>query len=144
MGIPRNGSPQGWRATSVRDGLSGGTTGISYGDIPGIRECGIRLGDMKRGFSVSTISGVVIGILIAAVGAILYFAVTVSPYQHGFDVNTIGLILMVVGIVGIVLSLVFGIASQAQYRGLDGGYRRHRTVVDDGQGHVSRREDSYL
>jgi hypothetical protein len=92
---------------------------------------------------VSTISGVVIGILIAAVGAILYFAVTVSPYQHGFDVNTIGLILMVVGIVGIVLSLLFGLTSQVGYRGL-AGYRRHRTIVDDGQGHVSRREDSYL
>jgi hypothetical protein len=91
---------------------------------------------------VSTISGVVIGILIAAVGAILYFAVVVSPYQHGFNVNTIGLILMVVGIVGIVLSLLYGLTSEVGYRGW-GGYRRHRTIVDDGQGNVSRREESY-
>jgi hypothetical protein len=91
---------------------------------------------------VSTISGVVIGILIAAVGAILYFAVVVSPYQHGFNVNTIGLILKVVGIVGIVLSLLFGITSEVRYRGW-GGYRSHRTIVDDGQGNVSRREESY-
>jgi hypothetical protein len=92
---------------------------------------------------VSTISGVVIGILVAAVGAILYFAVTASPYQHGFNVNTIGLILMVVGIVGIVLSLLFGLRNEVGYRGW-GGYRRHRTIVDDGQGNVSRREDSYI
>jgi hypothetical protein len=85
---------------------------------------------------------VIIGILIAAVGAIFSFAVVVSPYQHGFNVNTIGLILMVVGIVGIVLSLVFGLAGRVGYR--EYGYRRHRTVVDDGQGNVSRREDSYL
>lgn len=92
---------------------------------------------------MNTVSGVVIGILIAAVGAILYFAVTASPYQHGFDVNTIGLILMVVGIVGIVLSLAFGLRNQVGYSGW-GGYRRHRTVVDDGHGHVTQREDSYI
>ncbi len=92
---------------------------------------------------MNVVSGVVIGIVIAAVGAILEFAVTVSPYQHGFDINTVGLILMVVGIVGIVLSLLFGLGSEVGYRGW-AGYRRHRTIVDDGQGHVSRREDSYL
>ncbi len=89
------------------------------------------------------VSGVVIGITIAAVGAILDFAVTASPYQHGLNVNTVGVILMVVGIVGIVLSAVFGLRSEVGYRGW-GGYRRHRTVVDDGQGNVASREDSYL
>ncbi len=91
---------------------------------------------------MSMVSGVVIGIVIAAVGAILDFAVTASPYQHGLDLNTVGVILMVVGIVGIVLSLAFGLRSEVGYRGF--GYRRHRTVVDDGHGNVASREDSYL
>ena len=92
---------------------------------------------------MNMVSGVIIGIMIAAVGAVLDFAVTASPYQHGFNVNTIGVILMVVGIVGIVLSLLFGLRSEVGYRGW-GGYRRHRTVVDDGHGNVASREDSYL
>jgi hypothetical protein len=82
------------------------------------------------------IGGLITSILIAAVGAILDFAVTVSPYQHGFNLNTVGRILMIVGGVGVVLSLVFGLAT--------GGYHRHRTVVDDGRGNVMRREDSFI
>jgi hypothetical protein len=44
---------------------------------------------------------------------------------------------MIVGAVGAIVSLaalMFGGA----------GWRRHRTVVDDGQGHVARREDTYI
>jgi hypothetical protein len=82
------------------------------------------------------IGGLFSGIVLFAAGAILDFAVTASPYQHGFNVRTIGVILMIVGAVGVVLSLfalVFG-----------SGWRRHRTVVDDGQGNVIRREDTYV
>ena len=50
--------------------------------------------------------GLVISIVAVAVGAILDWAVTVSPYQHGFNVNKIGVILMIVGVVGAVLSIV--------------------------------------
>ena len=82
------------------------------------------------------ISGIVSSVLVFAVGAILDFAVTVSPYQHGFNIRTVGVILMIVGAVAFVLSLcAFGLGGT--------GFRRHRTVVDDGQGNVMRREDTY-
>ena len=74
-------------------------------------------------------------IVIFAVGAILDFALTVSPDQHGFNVHTVGIILMIVGVVGAIISLVGMLAS---------GTRRHRTVVDDGRGNVVRRDDTYI
>jgi uncharacterized membrane protein len=83
------------------------------------------------------VGGAVVSILVFAVGAILDFAVVVSPYQHGFNINKVGVILMIVGGVGLFLSLLFGLAGGF-------GYRRHRTIVDDGRGHVVRRDDSYI
>lgn len=83
------------------------------------------------------IGGFVASLVVFAVGAILDFAVTTSPYQHGFDIKTVGVILMIVGAVGAVASLLF-----MAFGG--GGWRRHRTVVDDGTGHVVRREDTYI
>jgi predicted MFS family arabinose efflux permease len=82
------------------------------------------------------VGGAVISVLVFAVGAILDFAVTVSTNQHGFNIHTVGVILMIVGAVGFVASLVSGFF-------IEGGPRRHRTIVDDGQGHVARREDTY-
>ena len=81
--------------------------------------------------------GVGISVLVFAVGAILDWAVTVSPYQHGFNINRVGLILMIVGAVGFVVSLLFW--------GASGGFgpRRHRTVIQDTRGNVTRREDTY-
>jgi hypothetical protein len=81
------------------------------------------------------IGGLATGIIVFAIGAVLDFAVTVSPDQHGFNINTVGVILMIVGAVGAVLSLI-------GYLGT--GMRRHRTVVDDGQGNVTRRDDTYI
>jgi len=82
------------------------------------------------------VSGIAASVVVSAVGAILDFAVTVSPYQHGFNIRTVGVILMIVGAIGFVLSLLA--------LGLGGArFRRHRTVVDDGQGNVMRREDTY-
>jgi hypothetical protein len=79
--------------------------------------------------------GIGISIVLFAVGAILDFAVTVSPNQHGFNIHNVGVILMVVAAVGFVISLVaFGAGGW-------NGTRRHRTIVDDGQGNVMRRED---
>jgi hypothetical protein len=83
------------------------------------------------------IGGFVASLLVFAVGAILDFAVTTTPSQHGFNIRTVGVILMIVGAVGAVASLAalaFG----------GSGWRRHRTVVDDGRGNVMRREDTYL
>lgn len=83
------------------------------------------------------IGGLVTSIIVFAAGAIMDFAVTVSPYQHGFNINTVGVILMVVGAVGALLCLLaFAIGGN--------GYRRHRSVIDDGRGNVVRREDTYL
>jgi hypothetical protein len=77
--------------------------------------------------------GLVVSLIVFAVGAILDWALTVSPYQHGFNVHTAGVILMIVGIVGAVLSIIAMVI---------GNTRRHQTVVDDGQGNVVRRVDS--
>jgi len=84
-------------------------------------------------------SGVVISILVFAVGAILDFAVTTNTEQHGFNVHTVGVILMIVGAVGFVVTLV-----ALALVGGGGGFRRRRTIIDDGRGHVSRREDTYV
>lgn len=77
--------------------------------------------------------GLVVSIIVFAVGAILDWAVTVQPYQHGFNINKVGVILMIVGVVGAVLSIIV----------MALGYtRRQRTIIDDGRGNVTRRVDS--
>ncbi len=76
--------------------------------------------------------GLVVSIVVFAVGAILDWAVT-EPYQHGFNINKVGWILMVVGVVGAVASIIVMAAANT---------RRRRTVVDDGQGNVVSRVDS--
>lgn len=43
-------------------------------------------------------------LFLVALGAILYWAVTVEA--EGFNINTIGLILMIVGAVGLILTLL--------------------------------------
>jgi hypothetical protein len=50
--------------------------------------------------------GIGMSIFLVALGAILYFAVSVDA--EGFSINTIGLILMIVGVVGLVVSLLMG------------------------------------
>jgi len=80
------------------------------------------------------VGGLVASIIAFAVGAVLNFALTVSPNQHGFNVHTIGIILMIVGAVGALLSII-GLVST--------NFRRHRTVIDDGRGNVVRRDDTY-
>ena len=76
--------------------------------------------------------GLVVSIIAFAVGAILDWAVT-EPNQHGFNINKVGWILMIVGVVGAVLSIIVMVVANT---------RRQRTVVDDGQGNVTRRVDS--
>jgi hypothetical protein len=74
--------------------------------------------------------------MVFAVGAVLDFAITASPNQHGVNLNTVGVILMIVGIVGAIGSVAF-------FSFASGGIRRHNTLIDDGNGNVVRREDSY-
>ena len=82
-------------------------------------------------------AGLVASIIAFAVGAVLDFALTTTDDQHGFDLHTVGVILMVVGAVGAALSIIGFVAG-------GGVFRRHRTVVDDGQGGVVRRDDTYM
>jgi hypothetical protein len=77
--------------------------------------------------------GLVASMIAFAVGAILNFAVTVSPDQHGFNLNKLGVLLMIVGVAGAVLSVITMAMANT---------RRRRTVVDDGRGNVLRRVDS--
>ena len=70
--------------------------------------------------------GLGIGLILAAVGAVLAFAVDATV--SGVDIHTVGWILLIVGIAGILLSLVFW----SSWMG-PGYYSRRRTaVVDDG------------
>lgn len=77
--------------------------------------------------------GLAVSIVVFAVGAILDWAVTVSPYQHGFNINKVGVILMIVGAVGALLSLIVMVVANT---------RRQHTLVQDGRGNVAHRVDS--
>jgi len=70
--------------------------------------------------------GLGVGLLLAAAGAVLAFAV--SDTVSGVNIHAIGWILLVVGIVGVLLSLVFWSSWAAP------GYwsGRRRTYVDEG------------
>jgi hypothetical protein len=82
------------------------------------------------------IGGFVFSLIVFAVGAILNFAVTVSPYQHGFNVRTVGVILMIIGGIGAVVTLIVLLS--------DNRWHRHRSIVEDDRGNTVRREDTYL
>jgi hypothetical protein len=71
--------------------------------------------------------GLGVGILLAAVGAVLAFAV--SATVSGVNIHAVGWILLIVGIVGILLSMIFW----SSWAGP--GYftqRRRTTYVDEG------------
>ncbi len=75
------------------------------------------------------LTGMVFSIIAAAVGAVMYFAITAQV--SGFRFSTIGIILMIVGAIGFVVSsVVFGVSRQSNRRTFD------RTTTD-GQG-ISR------
>jgi hypothetical protein len=69
--------------------------------------------------------GISASLVLIAVGAILYWAVTATV--SGVDMNAVGVILMVVGAIGLVLSLVFW----SSWGGFRGGVRRRETVYED-------------
>lgn len=71
--------------------------------------------------------GFVVSLLLIAVGAVLYWAVTATI--SGLELSTLGVILMVVGAAGLVLSLVF-LGPWAQTR-----VRRERVEDDQGRGY---------
>jgi len=49
--------------------------------------------------------GIVVSLILIAIGAILRFAVTVNA--DGFNLHTAGIILMIVGGIGLILSMIF-------------------------------------
>ena len=69
--------------------------------------------------------GLGVGIFLAAIGAILIWAVNADV--SGVNVHAIGWILLIVGIVGIILSMIFW----STWAG-PGYWSRRRTYVDDG------------
>ena len=71
--------------------------------------------------------GLGVGLILAAVGAVLAFAVNATV--SGVDIHTIGWILLIVGLVGFVLSMIFW----STWAG-PGYFTRRRTYIDDGPG----------
>ena len=69
--------------------------------------------------------GLGVGLILAAAGAVLAFAVNATV--SGVDIHTIGWILLIVGIVGILLSLIFW----SSWAG-PGGFGRRRTYYEEG------------
>jgi hypothetical protein len=69
--------------------------------------------------------GLGVGLILAAVGAVLAFAVNTTV--SGVDIHTIGWILLIVGIVGILLSLIFW----SSWAG-PGYLNRRRTTYEEG------------
>jgi hypothetical protein len=70
--------------------------------------------------------GLGIGMLLAAVGAVLAFAV--SATVSGVNIHAVGWILLIVGIFGIVLSMIFW----SSWAGPGYFSRRRTTYVDEG------------
>jgi hypothetical protein len=81
--------------------------------------------------------GIGTSLVIFAVGAILRFAVSVTP--TGFNLHTVGVILMIVGAVGFVLSLVFW----STWGGF-GGFRRRQTMMRDPRTGVTTSRDESM
>ena len=71
--------------------------------------------------------GLGVGILLAAVGAVLAFAV--SADVSGVNIHTVGWILLIVGIAGVILSMIFW--SSWAGPGYWSGSRRRTYVEDD-------------
>jgi hypothetical protein len=74
------------------------------------------------------------GFVAIAAGAILDFAMKTSPIL-GINLHTLGIILMTVGTLAVVLPVVNNVAL---------GLSRCRTIVEDDEGYVVRREDTLL
>jgi Domain of unknown function (DUF6458) len=72
--------------------------------------------------------GLGVGFLLAAVGAVLAFAVNATV--SGVNIHAVGWILLIVGIIGIVLSMIFW--SSWAGPGYFTGTRRRTTYVDEG------------
>jgi hypothetical protein len=70
--------------------------------------------------------GLGVGLFLAAIGAVLAFAVTKNV--NGVNIHTVGWILLIVGIIGVVLSMIFW----SSWAGPGYWSRRRTTSVDEG------------
>jgi uncharacterized protein DUF6458 len=70
--------------------------------------------------------GLGVGILLAAVGAVLAFAVNTDV--SGVNIHTVGWILLIVGIIGVILSMIFW----SSWAGPGYWSRRRGGYVDEG------------
>lgn len=84
--------------------------------------------------------GIVVSLLVGAVGAILRYAVTGPENQQGFNIHTGGVILMIVGAIGLVLSMLFWSSFAPFGRRDQFSSRREEITTQDGreQGRVVR------
>ena len=71
--------------------------------------------------------GLGVGIFLAAIGAVLAFAVNADV--SGVNIHTIGWILLIVGIIGVVLSMIFWSSWAGPGYFVEG--RRRRTVIEE-------------
>jgi hypothetical protein len=82
--------------------------------------------------------GMVLSSIVAAAGAIMYWAVT---YQgHGFRLSTVGLILMIAGAFGFLVSAIVFAVSRGPVS--NGRHEMNRQVVDSAGNSSSVHEDS--
>ncbi len=72
--------------------------------------------------------GLGVGIFLAAIGAVLAFAVTKDV--NGVNIHTVGWILLIVGILGVALSMIFW--SSWAGPGYFTSSRRRTTTIDEG------------
>jgi hypothetical protein len=78
-----------------------------------------------------------LGIVMAVVGAILEFAVSVTT--KGFNINTIGVILLIVGIVAAVIGLLIVMMGSSSRSTL---HEETRNTAGGGQEHTVEQRDS--
>lgn len=84
--------------------------------------------------------GIVVSLLVGAVGAILRYAVTGPVNQQGFNIHTGGVILMIVGAIGLALSMLFWSSFAPFGRRDQSVSRREEITTQDGheQGRITR------
>ena len=80
--------------------------------------------------------GVGTSLVIFAVGAVLRFAVSVTP--TGINLHEVGVILMIVAAVGFVVSLIFW----RSWGGFGGFHRQSTTMRDPRSGITTSRDDT--
>ncbi len=92
-----------------------------------------------KGNGTMGLAGMVLSGISAAVGAIMYWAVTAQTssvvQNHGFRLSTLGVILMIAGVIGFAISTAVFVASR---RSPSAPSRRMTRETVDDAGHTTR------